>query len=111
MKQLIRFSHWGQKTAQKAAVQSQKKVCLQLSGLWSGLILTSALALLATYLHTLPKLNLFSPLILAILLGIAVRNTVGTPRICQPGITFSLKRILKFAIVLLGFAAQCRAGE
>ena len=70
--------------------------------LGAGLTLTSGLALLATFLHTLPGLELFSPLILAILLGILVRNTVGTPQVCQLGITFSLKRILKFAIVLLG---------
>ena len=70
--------------------------------LGAGLTLTSGLALLATFLHTLPGLELFSPLILAILLGILVRNTVGTPQVCQLGITFSLKRILKLAIVLLG---------
>ncbi|MBV6622532.1 MAG: YeiH family putative sulfate export transporter [Rivularia sp. (in: Bacteria)] len=70
--------------------------------LGAGLTLTSGLALLATFLHTLPGLGLFSPLILAILLGILVRNTVGTPQVCQLGITFSLKRILKFAIILLG---------
>ena len=70
--------------------------------LGAGLTLTSGLALLATFLHTLPAFELFSPLILAILLGILVRNTVGTPQVCQLGITFSLKRILKLAIVLLG---------
>lgn len=68
----------------------------------AGLLLTSGIALLATFLHTLPGLGLFSPLILAILLGILVRNTVGTPQVCQLGVTFSLKRILKFAIILLG---------
>ncbi len=68
----------------------------------AGLLLTSGLALLATFLHTLPELGLFSPLILAILLGILVRNTVGTPQICQLGVTFSLKRVLKLAIILLG---------
>jgi len=67
-----------------------------------GLLLTSGLALVAIFLNTLPSLGLFSPLILAILLGILVRNTVGTTQICQHGITFSLKRILKFAIILLG---------
>lgn len=68
----------------------------------AGLLLTSGIALLATFLHTLPGMDLFSPLILAILLGILVKNTVGTPQICQLGVTFSLKRILKFAIILLG---------
>ena len=68
----------------------------------AGLLLTSGIALLATFLHTLPGLGLFSPLILAILLGILVRNTVGIPQRSQLGVTFSLKRILKLAIILLG---------
>ena len=97
MKEFIRFGYREIKAIQHA-VQGHKQSYSQLS----GLILTTALALIATYLHNLPELKLFSPLILAILLGIAVRNTVGTPRVCQPGITFSLKRLLKAAIILLG---------
>ncbi len=81
-------------------LQVQGRVWLNLLG--PGLILTSGLALLATFLHTLPGIGIFSPLILAILLGILVRNTIGTLHICQPGISFSLKRILKLAIILLG---------
>ncbi len=81
---------------------SRKKRKSWLYQLGAGLTLTSGLALLATFLHTLPAFELFSPLILAILLGILVRNTVGTPQVCQLGITFSLKRILKLAIILLG---------
>ncbi len=73
-----------------------------LKQLFAGVLLTSAIALAATFLHTLPGLAIFSPLILAILLGIVIRNTVGTPQVCQLGVTFSLKRILKFAIILLG---------
>jgi uncharacterized integral membrane protein (TIGR00698 family) len=71
-------------------------------GLLPGVLLTSGLALLATSLQRLPSLNLLSPLIIAVLLGVLVRNTVGTPAICRPGITFSLKRILRLAIILLG---------
>ncbi len=67
-----------------------------------GLLLTSGLALLATSLKKIPSLSFLSALILAILLGILVRNTIGVPQIFQPGITFSLKRILRLAIILLG---------
>ena len=44
----------------------------------------------------------FSPMILAILIGIAFHNLVGTPAIARPGITFSLRRLLRIAIILLG---------
>lgn len=68
----------------------------------AGLGLTVGIALLAIALRQLPGFSLFSPLILAVLLGILVKNTVGTPTVCQPGVTFSLKRILRLAIILLG---------
>ncbi|MDJ0582386.1 YeiH family protein [Crocosphaera sp.] len=67
-----------------------------------GLLLTSGLALLAESLHKLPSLSLLSSLILAIILGIIVKNSIGIPKIYQPGITFSLKRILRLSIILLG---------
>ena len=54
------------------------------------------------WLHSLPGLSVLSVLILAILLGILVRNTIGIPPACQPGIRFSLRYLLRLAIVLLG---------
>jgi uncharacterized integral membrane protein (TIGR00698 family) len=73
-----------------------------LLSLLPGLLLTSGLALLAISLQRLPSLILLSSLIIAVLLGVFVRNTVGVPTIYRPGITFSLKRILRLAIILLG---------
>ena len=67
-----------------------------------GLLLTGGLAIFAESLKKLPSLSLFSSLIVAILLGIIVKNTIGVPQIFRPGITFSLKRILRLAIILLG---------
>jgi uncharacterized integral membrane protein (TIGR00698 family) len=67
-----------------------------------GLALTFGLAIAATSLHKLTSLSVLSPLILAILLGIALNNTIGLPSPCQPGVLFSLKKVLRLAIVLLG---------
>ena len=44
----------------------------------------------------------FSPMILAIVIGIAFHNLVGTPAWAKPGVTFSLRRLLRIAIILLG---------
>ncbi len=74
----------------------------QLKVIIPGLLLTSGLALFATSLKKIPSLSFLSALILAILLGILVKNTIGTPKTFQPGITFTLKRILRLAIILLG---------
>ena len=70
---------------------------------WPGLTLTAVIAVAAFALHGLPGVSTLSPLILAIVLGIAVHNVVGTPRRAKAGVTFSLRRILRLAIVLLGF--------
>jgi uncharacterized integral membrane protein (TIGR00698 family) len=67
-----------------------------------GLLLTSAVAVSAYGLRQLPGMATFSPMILAIMIGIAFHNLVGTPAIARPGITFSLRRLLRIAIILLG---------
>ena len=67
-----------------------------------GLALTAAIASLAFALRLLPGFAAVSPLILAILLGMALHNLVGTPVRAAPGVAFSLRRILRAGIVLLG---------
>jgi uncharacterized integral membrane protein (TIGR00698 family) len=42
-------------------------------------------------------------MILAIVIGMAFHNIVGTPSFAKPGIAFSQRRLLRFAIILLGF--------
>ncbi len=67
-----------------------------------GLLLTATIAATAFALHNLPGVAAFSPMILAILIGIAFHNLVGTPIRAKAGVTFSLRRILRLAIILLG---------
>ena len=68
-----------------------------------GVALASAIAAAAFLTRHIPGMTAFSPMILAILIGMAFRNTVGTPALTQPGIRFSLSHLLRAAIVLLGF--------
>ena len=49
----------------------------------------------------LPK-SPISGIMMAILLGILIRNTAGLHEVFRPGIQFGLKRILRLGIVLLG---------
>lgn len=46
--------------------------------------------------------GLVSYILLAIVLGIVIRNTVGLPALFQPGVNFSLKKLLRLGIILLG---------
>jgi uncharacterized integral membrane protein (TIGR00698 family) len=68
-----------------------------------GLLMASAAAASAYWLRELPGLKTFSPLILAILIGIAFHNLIGTPAIAKSGVAFSMRRLLRFGIILLGF--------
>ena len=54
-----------------------------------GLIAVTLLAWASIELHTLPQLAAVSALMIAIVLGMLVRNTVGIPAACAPGIRFS----------------------
>lgn len=74
-----------------------------------GLILAFALALAGQFLSEfigvdlmgLPK-SPISAIMMAILLGILIRNTMSLPETFQPGIRFGLVRVLRLGIVLLG---------
>lgn len=67
-----------------------------------GVLLTGAIAATAFGLRQISGLATVSPMILAVLAGILIRNTIGLPSGAQAGITFSIRRILRFAIILLG---------
>jgi uncharacterized integral membrane protein (TIGR00698 family) len=67
-----------------------------------GLALAAAVAIVAYAARQAPGLSSFSPLILAIIAGIAFKNLVGAPEASQAGIAFSMRRLLRLAIMLLG---------
>jgi uncharacterized integral membrane protein (TIGR00698 family) len=71
-------------------------------GIWPGLALAATAAAAAYAARQLPGMTTFSPMILAIVIGIAFHNIVGTPVWAKQGVTFSMRRLLRAAIILLG---------
>lgn len=67
-----------------------------------GLILTFILAGLACFVHSRPATHVIGSLLISIILGMIVGNVLKPPKRYQPGIKFSLKKILKLSIILLG---------
>ncbi len=67
-----------------------------------GLALTCAIAAIAYALRTAPELSAFSPMILAIVVGAAFRAAFGAQAWGKEGSAFSLRRLLRLAIILLG---------
>jgi len=68
-----------------------------------GIALAGAIAVAAFLARAIPGVGTFSPMILAIVIGMAFHNLIGTPARARPGIAFSMRRLLRAAIVLLGF--------
>ncbi len=71
-----------------------------------GLFLVAALTLIALTLGGLPLFHgtiPVSPLVLAIIIGVALNNTVKLPPSAEAGIGFAARRILRVAVIFLGF--------
>ncbi len=67
-----------------------------------GLFLTASIAAASFALREVPGVSTFSPMILAIVMGIIFHNLIGTPARAKAGVMFSLRKILRLAIILLG---------
>jgi uncharacterized integral membrane protein (TIGR00698 family) len=71
-----------------------------------GITVTVILAIVSIFISGLEIVKStvnFSPLIISILLGVLIGNLVKFPETFKPGIIFSLKKILRLAIIFLGF--------
>lgn len=70
-----------------------------------GLFLAVCVAVAARVLHQLipgPVNKAISDVLIAILLGLFIRNVVGVSRSCEAGVKFALERVLRLGIILLG---------
>ena len=68
-----------------------------------GLGLAALIALAAMAVQHASGIGALSPMVLAMLAGIALRNTRGVAPAFGPGIAFALRPVLRAGIVLLGF--------
>ncbi len=83
---------------------------LEMAGqLVPGLALAIVLALVGRELSIWLGTSLFefaaspiSPILLAIFIGLLIRNTIGLPAVYELGLQLCLKRILRFGVALLG---------
>lgn len=78
-------------------------------GILPGIALAMALSILGTLIADWVGLRLLgfektplSPILVAILLGLAIRNTIGLPSVYEAGLQLALKKILRIGVALLG---------
>ncbi len=76
-----------------------------------GLVLTTAIAIVAYQLHQLPippfsigdpARHPIDPMLIAIVIGLVLRNTLRLPALLGPGIKYSVLAIMPLGIVLMG---------
>jgi uncharacterized integral membrane protein (TIGR00698 family) len=68
-----------------------------------GILLATAVACAALAIRSLTGWTALSPLILSIVIGILIRSSVTLPSAATAGLGFSIRHVLRFGIVLLGF--------
>ena len=73
------------------------------AGVVPGIVLVAMITSVAYSARSVSGFALFSPMILAVVAGMIYSNVLGTPAHAKAGIAFSQRRLLRFAIVLLGF--------
>jgi uncharacterized integral membrane protein (TIGR00698 family) len=95
-------SAYGVPAAEHHAVPKTPHPAHNAASLWPGLLLTAVIAAASFALRQLPGVATFSPMILAIVIGIAFHNLIGTPGRAKAGVMFSLRKVLRIAIILLG---------
>jgi uncharacterized integral membrane protein (TIGR00698 family) len=86
------------------------------AAIWPGLLLAFVLAATAHYCSELIGVDGLgfakspvSPVLLAILFGLLIRNLAGVPDWCETGVRFALDRVLKFGVALLGIRLSLSA--
>jgi hypothetical protein len=87
-------------------IVERKKITQEIAIAIPGLSLVLVIAFLARFLQSQipgPTLNrAISDILIAVLIGLAVSNTLRLPLRAQPGITFAIHRLLRLGIIFLG---------
>ena len=89
-----------------STMQEWKKIGQELRPAWIGINLVLGVAILSRFFHNLivdPTLNkTISEILIAVILGLYLRNAVGLGASLSAGIKFAIQRILRLGIILLG---------
>ncbi len=85
---------------QQVLTQTYTKLFSKLPNWTIGLLVVIMIAFISKFLGTL--FPLIGNILFAILIGIAIRNSIGIPSVVEPGMQFTLKKLLKVSIVMLG---------
>ena len=69
-----------------------------------GIALSVAIAALASYIEHLLPIHLIGGAVIAMFLGMLINHFLKDTKFLAPGLKFTSKKVLKFAIILLGLS-------
>ncbi len=72
--------------------------------IFPGIILSVAIAFLSVFLESLLPIHLIGSAVIAMFIGMIINHFIKDTKIFASGIKFTSKKILKFAIILLGLS-------
>ena len=72
--------------------------------LFPGILLSVGIALLACFLESLLPIHLIGAAVIAMFIGMLLNHFLKKTAIFSMGLKFTSKKILKFAIILLGLS-------
>ena len=72
--------------------------------LFPGIVLSVVIALLACWLESLLPVHLIGSAVIAMFLGMFLNRYVSKTAVLAPGLKFTSKKLLKFAIIVLGLS-------
>ncbi len=72
--------------------------------LFPGIILSVSIALLACFIESLFPIHLIGSAVIAMFAGMIINNYIRNTKVFASGLKFTSKKLLKFAIILLGLS-------
>ncbi len=85
-----------------------KTVCLNLVKILPGTILSILIAILACFLESLLPIHVIGAAVIAMFIGMFLNSFIKKYKIFSSGLKFTSKKILKFAIILLGLSLSIK---
>ena len=79
---------------------------LALALAWVGYLLSDKIGV---WLHYKPGGSPLSPITVAVVLGLIIRNTIGVPKAYEQGLRLCIKSVLRLGIVILGLTLSVKA--
>ena len=85
-----------------------KKYCVSLLKLLPGIGLSVLIAAVATFIESILPIHFIGAAVIAMFIGIIINAFLKKTKVFAPGMKFTSKRLLKFAIILLGLSLNIK---